>query len=102
MEKCFAIQSPGTEKPTVDNQRSPNKQLEEGSVAPPIISNNKNENNHPTGMSLLDVEDEEKDEKSLTESENSECKMWQYTTNEIEQLQKGKLNLQTAHFILPI
>ena len=53
-------------------------------------------------MSLLDVEDEDKDEKSLTESENSECKMWQYTTNEIEQLQKGKLNLQTAHFILPI
>ena len=41
-------------------------------------------------MSLLDVEDEDKDEKSLTESENSECKMWQYTTNEIEQLQKGK------------
>ena len=41
-------------------------------------------------MSLLDVEDEEKDEKSLTESENSECKMWQYTTNEIEQHQKGK------------
>ena len=59
-------------------------------IPPPVTSNNKNENNHPAGMSLLDVEDEDKDEKSLTESENSECKMWQYTTNEIEQLQKGK------------
>ena len=50
-------------------------------------------------MSLLDVEDEDKDEKSLTESENSECKMWQYTTNEIEQLQKGRVLLQKAHII---
>ena len=77
-------------------------QLEDGAIAPPVTSSNKNENNHPAGMSLLDVEDEDKDEKSLTESENSECKMWQYTTNEIEQLQKGKFYFHSAHFILPI
>ena len=98
MEKCFAIQSPGTEKPSDDLQQSPSKQLEEEAIVPPVTSNNKNENNHPTGMSLLDVEDEEKDEKSLTESENSECKMWQYTTNEIEQHQKGN----KAHTIYTI